>query len=1518
MSYEPDTNDIRIRQLAEEIARIREEQFAKSFTTNQGGGANVVGGGLGISAPTTGITSWLPNVIRIVKDTGVIDRIFYDNQNSPKVFSLGGIITGNTSGATATIGDIDITSTTTGVLQLVQGSITGTFVDNENLNEDIAGANVADFDASFPIIQNGRGHLNAGSASIIVDAFESPAEIHFIDNAVQDGQIVLLRAQNGLTIKVRRAQTNDGNTGNLDLDESFDLTENALVFLQFQSASNVTPDGGWVPLITDITTGTGGVGAGINFPILYPKEALGIKSLQTVNLNLNQADGHYKTITLAGDIGLAFSNIPPATIGFKFYVLLTQDGTGGHDLLTLPSSVKNGTTLKAQLDTTALAQTLFQFSTADGGGTFHGQIINPSATGGGDNLGNHIATEDLKMSTFDITNLDVLKYANGLAPGADGFIGVGQWGSAVENDTTLKWSIPASTFATTRQFEWRYDGVPAMTLFRNVSGQANLNLYESKVDRTTGIAFTHFGPAGSSNIRPLGLELQYIDGFGTGAGGFHGFHVGDGGGGFAQFEIRENVIRANRNLDMITNNIFDVDVVEWASTGGFLAGTNHGIRSIGGGNTGLEFNVPLGKTYRLLFENLAQDDSDIQYEFTENKMLFNKNQIEDILGIRFTNGVFFADILSEFDIIGGRQNPLVPDSEPQPMVFKSLEKVAFDTYVTRDIFTIDAREFFAGGGMKMQTDLNMQTQNINNIDVLKFAVDSGLFNPTDYAIAVRFDDTAMNFNVPLNRDYFFLNDGNPIAVLDETGFQLLANPNNPDQSLNPQMGARELSLTGEHTNGISGLIDGGFRLVNNGGPGLDVMVGTGLGVINLTTGAGATSFIGFNADDDLRMNTFNITGVDVLRFQVDGGVIGFGEYGISADAGNFSMNFSTPEGKGYAFLDNLDPIAFLDEDQFQLLGNTGNSDPSFIGKNYVILPHSTGTLGQGNGVIRKVGDDVIIGSGNILVNLTTLSAGGADNLGDHLTTQPLDMNSVLQNPIINFTSMSSFLNHSHFWTTNGMVWNLDSLTSDSYSWLGGGSTPMMTLTNSQLDVENKRITNVSNPISPLDAVNLQTLNTGFVTTNTNQSTGLTGNKTWDGAHIFNLITLFNSSVQLGNDINTDIATFNSRISGAIEPLSSGQNLGSSVRRWDLFGQGLNLSNNVGVGTISLSSTESSTTALMTASAIQSAIIAGAGGGSFVTTNTTQTGLAGNKTWVGAHTFDLITIFNSSVQLGNDINTDIVTFNSRISGAIQPLSSGQNLGSSSRRWDLFGQGLNLQLGGGVNNISNSSTQSSSTALMTANAIQNAISAGAGGVQLGDSPFWTGSHVFNGSSVSLNSPATFIGNSTGDVLLITSRVQSNIIPTQDGNNLGDTSRRWDLFGQAMSLQFGNTVTNISNSSTQSSSSALMTANAIQNAISAGGGVSLGGNNLWTNFNTWSSSGTFQSALTVQGTLNLFGTLNHDGSRVGFYGTTPVTRSSGWFVSGGPDDRTLFVNSASTLEVAEVLGTLIRQLERVGIIA
>jgi len=520
--------------------------------------------------------------------------------------------------------------------------------------------------------------------------------------------------------------------------------------------------------------------------------------------------------------------------------------------------------------------------------------------------------------------------------------------------------------------------------------------------------------------------------------------------------------------------------------------------------------------------------------------------------------------------------------------------------------------------------------------------------------------------------------------------------------------------------------------------------------------------------------------------------------------------------------------------------------------------------------------------------------------------------------------MSSFLGHSHFWTPDGMVWNLASLSSDSYSWLGGGSTPMMTLTNSQLNVENKRITNVSNPTSNLDAVNLQTLNTGFVTTNTNQTTGLSGNKVWTGSHTFDsALTTINGSLNLGNSVS-DLFNVTGRFLTPLIPFINGTALGGSGQRWDVLASDLSLQNGSIVNTISNSQFTDNNFSLMTAEAIQDAIIAGAGGGSFVTTNTTQINLSGSKTWTGSHTFDgALTTINGSINLGNSVS-DLFSVNGRFLSDLIPFSDGINLGSTSQRWDLFGQNMSLASGSTVSNISNSSATNNSFSLLTASAIQSAISAGGGSfvttnttqTNLSGSKTWTGAHRF--TSVVNFDGSVSLGNSASDILISNGRWFTPLIPNTDGVNLGSTSQRWDVFGQNLNLAFGTTVSNISTSSTQSSSSALMTASAIQSAILAGvgGGPTLSGNNNWTGFNSWTVPQTFQSTVSVQGTLNIFSTLNHDGSLMGFRGRTPIGAPN-YTVGAGPTDRTLTVSPAPpNFELAEVLGTVIRDLIAVGI--
>lgn len=66
-----------------------------------------------------------------------------------------------------------------------------------------------------------------------------------------------------------------------------------------------------------------------------------------------------------------------------------------------------------------------------------------------------------------------------------------------------------------------------------------------------------------------------------------------------------------------------------------------------------------------------------------------------------------------------------------------------------------------------------------------------------------------------------------------------------------------------------------------------------------------------------------------------------------------------------------------------------------------------------------------------------------------------------------------------------------------------------------------------------------------------------------------------------------------------------------------------------------------------------------------------------------------------------------------------------------------------------------------------------------------------------------------------------------------------------------------------------------------------------------------------ISTSGEIEINGALNHDGSTVGFYGTTPVVQSTGWSVSNVTTDKSFDANSTSIDELADVLGTLINYL-------
>ena len=62
---------------------------------------------------------------------------------------------------------------------------------------------------------------------------------------------------------------------------------------------------------------------------------------------------------------------------------------------------------------------------------------------------------------------------------------------------------------------------------------------------------------------------------------------------------------------------------------------------------------------------------------------------------------------------------------------------------------------------------------------------------------------------------------------------------------------------------------------------------------------------------------------------------------------------------------------------------------------------------------------------------------------------------------------------------------------------------------------------------------------------------------------------------------------------------------------------------------------------------------------------------------------------------------------------------------------------------------------------------------------------------------------------------------------------------------------------------------------------------------------------------------GNLDHDGTGVGFFGVTPITRRTGWSTAGTTNDRVHDASNTSLNEVANVLNTLIVDLYSYGLI-
>lgn len=154
---------------------------------------------------------------------------------------------------------------------------------------------------------------------------------------------------------------------------------------------------------------------------------------------------------------------------------------------------------------------------------------------------------------------------------------------------------------------------------------------------------------------------------------------------------------------------------------------------------------------------------------------------------------------------------------------------------------------------------------------------------------------------------------------------------------------------------------------------------------------------------------------------------------------------------------------------------------------------------------------------------------------------------------------------------------------------------------------------------------LQAISARMVTTDTSQ-TGLSGNKTWAGAHTFQGALSSEHTSGTGLVVNRTNAAVNS----SIEYRGTGGSIYAGLRsatQWAV-NDSASLSDSPW-----LEVTE--TAAYVNGNEVYHTGNLPAYPSNYVTTNSTQTGLSGNKTWTGAHTFNSVTT-TGSLEVGSGV------------------------------------------------------------------------------------------------------------------------------------------------------------------------------------------------------------------------------------------------------------------------------------------
>ena len=235
--------------------------------------------------------------------------------------------------------------------------------------------------------------INIISSMAIIDHTSTPITLRFIQGTVKDGARIKITPKIGKTIDVESG-------GNILTSSTITITDaDYYELVKYSEAETGVTGGAFKIFLT-------GAGGDVSFPIRPPIDDRGVVTTNQTFI-LSNTTGHILKLELGASIDIIFNNFPIIDVQQEWEVEIIQDGTTPF-VITWPASVVNPPDPSSY--ETLGSTTIVVFRTNDAGTTIRVGNTVSTTGGGGTSFIGFTADDDLRMGTFDITELDRLLY----------------------------------------------------------------------------------------------------------------------------------------------------------------------------------------------------------------------------------------------------------------------------------------------------------------------------------------------------------------------------------------------------------------------------------------------------------------------------------------------------------------------------------------------------------------------------------------------------------------------------------------------------------------------------------------------------------------------------------------------------------------------------------------------------------------------------------------------------------------------------------------------------------------------------------------------------------------------------------------------------------------------------------------------------------------------------------------------------------------------------------------------------